>query len=211
MPAFIKQTNSAIGFGLSKEEAENDAYINSCIIGLSNDKEQRFIKRREELHPWMPLPNVLHISGVGCLVYENRKIKETASGKTIVVAATGNAIFQYIALLFGRKLSYTDIVCVLREELDTFFLNISNEFVPIRDMPIIQTQRESADFIPTVLYRTNAGFIIGCVDNYIGIKYIGEDCFYVMSVSKVSEQVDALYRLLYRTGKILIDDAVEDL
>lgn len=211
MPAFIKQTNTSIGFGVTREEAENDAYINACTVDLSNDKEKRFISRRTELHPWMPLSNMLHISGVGCLVYENRKIRETASGKTIVVAATGNAIFRYMSILFGERLSYTDIVCVLREEIDTFFANISNEFVPIGQMPIIQTQRESAGFIPNVLYKTNAGFVIGCVNNYVGIRHIGEDCFYVTEVNKSVEQLDAIYRLLYRTGKVLVDDEVREL
>ena len=131
-------------------------------------------------------------------------------GRRQYQAALSKGEHPYLPVL-DDILSYTDIVCVLREEIDTFFTNISNEFVPIGQMPIIQTQRESAGFIPNVLYKTNAGFVIGCVNNYVGIRHIGEDCFYVTEVNKSVEQLDAIYRLLYRTGKVLVDDEVREL
>lgn len=211
MPAFIKTTKTSVGFGISSDEANEDAYINACTISLANDVENKFRKRREELHPWMPLPNVLHISGIGCLVYENKKITETASGTTVIVASTGISVFQYLSILFERRLKYTDIVCTVRAEFDTFFTNISDEFMTIKDMPLIQTQRESADFEPRVLYGTDSGITIGCTDGYAGIKYSGEDCYYVCPINKVSDQMHAIHRLLYRTGSIIIGDRIEEL
>lgn len=210
MPSFIKQTGHSIGFGLTSDEATDDAYVNACILSLANDDKQKFVNRREELHPWMPTANVLHISSIGCLVYKDMKITETRTGKTIMIAATGISIFQYLAALFGTRLSYTDIVCVLREELDTFFQNISTDFVMLKNMSVIQVQRESADFIPDVLYRTNAQFIIGVVEDYVGIKYVGEDCYYVCFIQDSSAVIAALHRLLYRTGNVLVDDRLEE-
>lgn len=208
MLAFMKMSYDSVGYGITESEAAEDAYINSCTRSLSNDTEMRFKDRRDELHPWMPLPNMLHISGVGCLVYENKQIRETASGNRVAVASTGGSIFRYLANLFGRKLSYTDIVCVLREEIDTFFLNISKEFIPIKDMQIISTQSESYNFAPKALYKTNSNFIIGCDVGYVGIRYQGESNYYVCSVTSQVEQINALYRLLYRTGSVLIGDRV---
>lgn len=211
MPVFIEQKQTAIGFGISRAEAKEDLYNNACMVTLANDTKGVFAKRREELHPWMPLPNMLHISGVGCLLYEDMKITETSTNKTIVVAATGASIFRYLSVLFEDKLSYTDIICVLREEIDTFFLNISEEFTPISSLQVIQVQKESDDFIPSAIYSTSYNFVIGCVEDAIGIKYSGEDCYYVAQVNKSSEQIDSLYRLLYRTGYILVNDKVVEL
>lgn len=208
MLAFMKMAYDSVGYGITEEEATEDAYINSCTRSLNNDVEMRFKNRREELHPWMPLPNMLHISSVGCLVYENKQILETASGNRLVVASTGGSIFRYLANLFGRRLTYTDIVCVLREEIDTFFLNISKEFTPIKDMQIISTQSESYNFSPRALYKTNSNFTIGCDVGYVGIRYQGETNYYVCGVESQAEQINALYRLLYRTGNVLIGDKV---
>lgn len=211
MPVFIKQTASSVGFGITQAEATEDAYNNACMISLSNDSKNKFAERRKALHPWMPLPTMLHISGVGCLYYKDMKITETATNKSVIVAATGTSIFQYLSLLFTNRLTYTDIICVLREEIDTFFQNISEEFIPISSLPIIQTQKETADFIPEAVYSTSYNFVIGCASDKIGIKYSGEDCYYVIQVNSSSEQMDALYRLLYRTGYVLVEDKVIEL
>jgi len=210
MPNFIKQLGSSIGFGLTRVEAEEDAYINSCIISLSNDTEQIFKQRREQLKPWMPTPVMVHISGVGCLSYEDGIIAETNSGNRVVVASTGTSIFYYLSELFGKHLSYTDIVCVLREEFDTFFQNISEDFITIQNMDIIQCQQETISFVPTTMYNTSCGFVIGCSDNAIGIKFQGEDSYYISQVEDVNEQIFALHRLMYRTGTSLREKYSEE-
>lgn len=211
MGAFVRQNYGSVGFGVSVDEAVEDAYINACSVSLSNDSKGIFIKRREEIHPWMPTPHMLHLSGIGCLVYENATIREVASGNEVIVAATNNSLFYYLAELFGTRLSYTDVVCVLRDEIDTFFTNISKDFVPIRSMPIIQVQSETDDFALDVIYRTSADITIGCTESVIGIKFLGEDVYYTCPIESTLQQVGALHRLLYRTGFVLTDEGLQEL
>lgn len=207
----IAQTKNSIGFGLSYEEATADAYVNSCMVSLQNDKDGIFTKRRKEISPWMPKANMLHLSGIGCLIYEEMKITETGTGKQVLVATTGDSIFFYLAELFGDKLSYSDIVCVIREEIDAFFTNISNEFILIEDMSLIQVQQESVNFKPDVLYTTEFNFAIGCSEDTIGLKWQGEDCYYTAHIDNTTQQITELYRLLYRSGYIVINGTLKEL
>lgn len=211
MGAFVKQNYGSVGFGVSADEAVEDAYINACSVSLSNDTKGIFTKRRNEIHPWMPTPHMLHLSGIGCLVYENATIRETKSGNEVIVAAADNSMFYYLAELFGTTLSYTDVVCVLRNEIDTFFTNISKDFVPISAMPIIQVQTETDDFALEVVYKTSADMMIGCTDSVIGIKFLGEDVYYTCPIESSKQQIGALHRLLYRTGFVLSDDKLLEL
>lgn len=211
MPGYIKQSKHSIGFGLTQEEATIDAYVGSCIPTLLSDTDGRFTERRKELCPWMPTSSMLHISGVGCLVYDDGKITETRSGKQVIVAATGDSIFYYLSTLFGGRLSYTDIVCVLREEIDTFFQNISKDFVSIESMPIIQVQQESVNYKPTVIYTTSFNFVVGCSENIVGLKWHGEDSYYTCNVDNSTQQITTLYRLLYRSGYTIVEDELVEL
>ncbi len=211
MGAFIRQKYNSIGFGVSVDEALEDAYINACSVSLSNDVNGLFTKRRKEIHPWMPTPHMLHLSGIGCLVYDSATIKEMNSGNEVIVAATNNSIFYYLAELFGNVLSYTDIICVLREELDIFFTNISTDFIPISAMPVIQVQSETDDFSLDVLYKTSLDFMIGCTESMIGVKYLGEDVYYTCPIESTLQQIGALHRLLYRTGFVYSNNELLEL
>lgn len=204
MPSYIKQSKRSIGFGVSMNEALEDAYVNSCIGDISMDTKGIFIKRREQICPWMPKSNMLHLSGIGCLVYDKGKITETRTGKQVLVAATRDSVFYYLSTLFGDRLSYSDIVCVLRNELDTFFTNISKEFIPITDLPLIQVQQEDS-FRPVSVYYTTFNFMIGYSDDAVGVRWTGDDCYYTINVDDSTQQLPALYRLLYRGGYTIVD------
>ena len=210
MPIHIKQLENSIGFGVTPEDAEVDAYINMCKVSLSNDFKSKYSKKREETHPWLPKPTMLHISGVGCLWYHDTKITETKSSKSLVVSHTGPSIFTYLSELFGSALSYTDIVCTYREEIDAFFMNISKDFIPVKNMPIVQILRESDSFIPEVVYSTRFGFSIGITDNEVGIRFLGEDCYYLIPVASTEFQMDAVYYLLSRAGYALQEGRLID-
>lgn len=211
MGAFVRQRYNSIGFGISPEEALEDAYINACSANIASDTTGVFNRRRSEIHPWMPTKYMLHLSDIGCLVYENARIREVKSGKEVIMAATDNSMFYYLAELFENRLSYTDIVCVLREEIDTFFTNISKDFIPIKNMPIIQVQTENDEFALDVIYRTSLDFTIGCTEDMIGIKYVGEDVYYTCPIVSPKQQIGALHRLLYRTGFAFVDDVLLEL
>lgn len=211
MSCYVKQSKRSIGFGTSMIEATDDAYVNSCINDLSMDTNGLFIKRREEICPWMPKSNMLHLSGIGCLVYDKGYITETKTNKKVLVAATGDSIFYYLNELFGAQLSYSDIICTLREEIDTFFKNISKDFVSIADMPIIQVQQESASFQPLAIYTTKFDFVIGCSEQLIGVKWFGDDCYYTVSIDDSTQQITALYRILARCGYTIVDDELIEL
>lgn len=203
--SYIVSINNIFGFGLTREEAENDYYINKCKQDLSNDDENRYVERRRQLHPWMPKENRLHISDVGYLTFEGNVIREERTGKEILPIYKKNSIFFIMSVLFGNILTYEDITVVLREELDAFFNNISTEFISIKDMSTIYISSQETGFIPSIEYNSSKlGVTIGVDKNQIGLCLHGSHEYYVCDYYD-NHQMEALSYLGYRTGILLTE------
>ena len=50
-----------VGFGSDKSEAKQDLFFNLCRQNIKADKSGKFLRRKKELHPWMPRKNIISI------------------------------------------------------------------------------------------------------------------------------------------------------
>lgn len=176
---YVVTRDGCVGFGDDYESAEYDLYLNLCRRDFKYDKGE-FLKRRQELKPWMPRENMLHIAGVGCLVYEDFKLTNTKTGKSVPVNTYKYAICYHLMNLVGDMLSYTDIMIVLRPELDKLFSSISDQFVKLEDMPSIQLLGKVNGFNPDVLYHIGDDIVIGISDTMIGMRTVYEEFFHAV-------------------------------
>lgn len=187
-----------IGFGVTQEEAVSDWYINRCRDNLEYDTENKFKSKREIYKPWFPQSNMLHISTVGCLIYKEGKLWNTKSKQSIAVDTTGYNIYYYLYNIIGNNLSYSDIFVTLHKEISEFFKNISNEFVPLKQYPIIKISERGVNFNPEVIYSLNSEIFIGYDRHYIGLKFLGEDFYYIVELEDKKDTLGILCYLSYR-------------
>lgn len=189
-----------IGFGLDAEEAENDWYVNKCKESLALDAERRFTRRLQELKPWLPNEDMLHITGVGCLVYKDGELTETRTSRRVRIGKKEFEMFYYLSKVLGDALSYTDIVVVLQRELNQFFYNISNQFIPIGEYPIVKVAERSDHFNPETIYYTTSGALIGCTGQYVGLKELGDEQYHIAESFGKENMRGILSYIGYRVG-----------
>lgn len=197
-----------IGFGFTSESAELDLKINQLRHDITKDSEGVYLKRRKELSPWMPTNNILHISGVGCLVYEGLTLTEVKSGRSVTISRKAGLIFYYLGKLFGNLLSYTDIMVVLRPELDRLFQNISTEFTKLENFPYVMLKNAFNGFKPNVTYTLDTGHVIGVDDDMVGIKVLGEDMYHVADIDD-APIITTLAYIGYKLGLIIYEGVLE--
>lgn len=189
-----------VGFGLTAEEAQRDWYINRCRESLEDDTEKLYAARRNELGAWIPCNGVLHISGVGCLMYQNGLLSESKSGRTVRISRKGYSIYTYLSELFGDRLSYEDIAVCVQDEVSAFFRGISEEFYPLREYPAVKVAERNAQFNPEVVYNLRNGVLVGDGGGVIGMKVMGDEQYHLLEVDSVGNKYDALMYLCYRLG-----------
>lgn len=189
-----------VGFGLTAEEAEQDWYINRCRETLEDDTEKRYTDRRKELGAWIPSIGILHISGVGCLIYKEGQISENRYGHKVRLFRKGYSIYTYMSELFGDRLSYEDIAVCIQDEVSMFFRGISEEFHPLREYPVVKVAERNAQFNPDVVYTLNNGILVGDSGNVIGMKVIGDEQYHLLEIDSMENKYDALMYLCYRLG-----------
>ena len=205
---FYVTNGDTIGFGETNELAEEDLYINACRKDIANDTKQVFVSRREELMPWRPKANMLHLNGCGCLVYENNRLTNTKTDKSITIRSSKDNIFYYIAELFGNSLSYEDIVIVLQKDFDDFFRAVIPGVRLIRDMPIIRVADSSLGFRPECTYTFGTGVIIGIASDMVGVKRMGDDMFYILDQSDYSSTITDCAYICYKLGVLFTKEGV---
>lgn len=192
--------NRQVGFGLTKEDAEKDWYINMCREDIANDTEHWYTDRVAELSAWLPTESLLHISGVGCLEYRKGVLREERSGKSVPVRRKGYSIYSYLTELFGDSLSYEDIAVCIQEPLTKFFRGISEEFHPLREYPFVKVAERNEQFNPEVIYMLRNGVIVGSSKDIIGMKLLGDEQYHLLELDVLQNRYDAMMYLRYRLG-----------
>lgn len=206
---YMSTSKTAVGFGETKEEADRDLLVNELKNGTLNQLTPEFVERRKVLSPWMPKENMLHISSVGCLVYDGQNIIEQKSGRSRSVINTDFGIYDYLSNLVGGLLTYEDITVVLRQEINKFFGNISKSFIRIEDMPIVRLLNASTGFIPNTIYNTDCSLLIGVqAGQTLGMKYIGSDYFYCIDIENTPKYIPLIPYLGYRLDTIITRERI---
>lgn len=206
---YVITRNEAVGFGISKKEAEQDLMINLAKSG--NATTLLIDKRWQQLRPWHPTKYILHLSDVGALLYIPAEFALMNTKTNKKVGLSNRSIYYYVSSLYGAALSYLDVTVVLRKEIDEFFTSITSGFLKISNHPVIKLANSETGFEPFVTYSLAMGGLVGISnENEIGFKYVGENYFYVTDFTPFQDCTSALAYILHRTPDfILIDDKIE--
>lgn len=189
------------GFGQTEDEANEDALINRLRRESKSQLEEPYLSRKEELYPWFPLSNMLHISGVGCLIYENNTIWNTRNNKSVVINESPYFMCEALQALVGADLSYTDVVLVLEKELGVFFTRASSKILPIEEYPSITVLESINGFEPNIIYSLNDGdVLVGVSATAVGLKEFGDEKYYVVPLECKDDLVGLVSYLAYRVG-----------
>lgn len=205
----MKLEKGQVGFGINESDARQDLLFNLCKQNIMEDKSGRFIKRRKELHPWLPKRNMLHLTGVGCLLYDRYSLTNTVTHKTIPVHCYDKTIYYYLAELFGEFLTYTDIAIVLQPELNEFFKNISCRFIELNQYPYIEVTDRSSGFSPNTVYTIQNDIIVATSTTTLGVKLYGSDYYYVVPYESDMDIMSMISYVGYRIGAVISKSEVK--
>ena len=198
-----------VGFGSDKSEAKQDLFFNLCRQNIKADKSGKFLRRKKELHPWMPRKNMLHLTGIGCLVYDKYCLTNTATNKTLPVHYYDMAIYYYLAELFSDMLSYTDIAIVLQSEINQFFREISYRFLELEQYPYIEVTDRNSGFNPSIVYSIKNDIVIGVNSTTLGVKFYGSEYYYVVPYKRGEDIMSRISYIGYRMGVIISKSEVK--
>lgn len=206
MARICRTQGSYIGFGEDEEEIERDLYINKCKHDISLDERDLYKGRRNELLPWLPTKNVLHISNVGCLILDLNSVFNH-EGKQVEIIESSNP-FRYIAELFGTSVSYEDIIVVLRESIDELFEEevYVNRLV---DLPIIRLESLNLGFVVETLYQCDQGLLIAITKDAVGLKFVGDEYFHVVDMIEGDDVLSLIAYIGYKIGIVLSERGIE--
>lgn len=128
-----------VGFGLTQSDAMKDLQFN---IERSGKFSASRLKRREEIHAWLPKPNLIHVTGVGSILYDDNFFINLQTGRK--VRARIKPLSHYLCLFsaFDGKLSYEDFTITISPEVNKFLGNISDKFLQLCDFPYIKPVEE---------------------------------------------------------------------
>lgn len=208
MFGYCVSRDGSLGFGLTDDEAVNDAYTNKCRCNLRADNENRFGARVKELSLWLPTDYMLHISGVGCLTFKNGFLVDLRSNRKVMVEDGAN-VYYYCAQLFGPLLSYTDITCVLGQQLEKYVQGYSRRLIAVSNLPIVQVVNQGNDFNPDVIYTFGQSFIVGVSEHMLGVKGLDDEAYYVVPINRRDEIRFLLPYLGYRANYIISERSWE--
>lgn len=206
MSNFVISRKNIVAFGQDIEDAEYEWKMRYYMHYPEEINSSEYAIRVLQLHPWRPTSKHLQISSVGCLKSVNNLIVETASGKSVLITQKKYSIFQYIMSLLGNKVTYEDIVVVLRENLNAFFREISKEFVPIEEYPQILCINEDNGFDPGVTYTLGENAVVGISNEYVGIKVKGYEYFYAVELNNEAYEAALIAYIAYRAGMVFNDE-----
>lgn len=129
-----------VGYGIDKEEAAAELMFNLIRNNITLSKE--YMRRRNEIFAWLPLPNVLSIKGKTTIVYKDGTLQDTVTGEIIQVQPLPLSHYLYLYYLLGRYLSFEDFTITIAEEVNKFLNNISPDFGNIDDFPYLEINND---------------------------------------------------------------------
>ena len=70
-----------VGFGLTQSDAMKDLQFN---LERSGKLSASRLERRKEIHAWLPKPHLLHVKGIGAMLYDNNFFISISISRTSV-------------------------------------------------------------------------------------------------------------------------------
>lgn len=193
-----KHLNGYVGYGSSEEEAINSCEVISVlknptnIIGFNGLED-----RRNELSPWAPKANTLHIHDVGYIKHYNGMLLVNDIGVRVTTS-----IFEMLYKCFSNYISMVDVSLCAIELQDFFKLNnikvgkLSNYDQVVPDDIDLDGDISVESYIVLEEYS-----IIMFNINKVAVKRNSEELFWSCTYNdKVSSLLDTIYYIAYVRG-----------
>ena len=129
------QKTKIMGFGSTEVEAEEELRFNMARHDIGSDVSGIYLKRRQELYSWMPLPTLFAIKSIGSVSYEKGYLQNTVTKKVIEVEPKPLAHYMYLYYILDGKVSFEDFTITMAKEVNSFLSNISDCFGTLDDFP----------------------------------------------------------------------------
>lgn len=123
-----------VGLGLTPEEARESMRF---YVERSGKLSQETLKRRKEIHTWLPRPNILHVTGVGAIQYKDNRFINLVTGRKVPVYVKPLSHYLCLYSAFDGRLSFKDFTVTISQEVNRFLSNISDKFLTLDDFPYI--------------------------------------------------------------------------
>lgn len=189
------QKTKIMGFGSTEEEAEEELRFNMARHDINSDTSGYYLKRRQELYSWMPLPTLLAIKSLGSISYTNGILQNTVTKKIIEVEPKPLAHYLYLYYILDGKVSFKDFTVTMAKEVNGFLSNISPFFGTLDDFPY--TKPGSISDAVNIHYLkcggfvcdTNTGSILVCDGTHVLsvdlLDNIDKDCLISYGLAKL--------------------------
>lgn len=135
MKATLDRETGIVGLGITLEEAM--ASMRFYIERSGRISAEREI-RRKDIHAWLPRPYMLHVKGVGAILYEDNYFKNMKTGRKVRVQIKPLAHYLCLYSAFDGELSFEDFTLTIAPEVNQFLKNISDKFLTLNDFPYIK-------------------------------------------------------------------------
>lgn len=145
----VDRETKITGFGRTPEEAFASMRFN---VERSGRLSEERLERRKEIHAWLPKDNLLHVSGIGAILYEKGQFKNLVTGRTVKVLTKPLAHYLYLYSAFDGLISYEDFTITIAPEVNRFLSNISDRFLTLNDFPYISPVDS---FVTRAYHQTN--------------------------------------------------------
>lgn len=130
---FDKETR-IVGLGLTQEEAYTSMKF---YVERSGKITQEREKRRKKIHAWLPKENVIHVTGIGAVMYEKNYFVNLLTGRKVRMHAKALAHYLDLFSAFDGRISFEDFTLTIAPEVNEFLANISDKFQTLNDFPYI--------------------------------------------------------------------------
>lgn len=131
----VDKETRIVGLGLTPEEAMSDMLF---YVERSGRLSTEHLKRKKEIHTWIPNRQLIHVKGVGAVLYNGGVFENLRTGRR--VALINKPLSHYLGLYnaFDGLLSFEDFTLTLGAEVDRYLSGIYGGVGTVRDFPYIK-------------------------------------------------------------------------
>lgn len=135
MNVIIDRETRIAGLGLTTEEAMESMRF---YVERSGKLSTVRLERRKEIHPWLPRPNLLHVKGVGAILYRGNSFVNLKTGTEVMVVNKPMAHYLCLYSAFDGEISFEDFTITIAKEVNEFLSNVSGTYLSLNDFPYIK-------------------------------------------------------------------------
>lgn len=135
MNVVIDRETKIVGLGLTQSEAMESM---SFYVERSGKLTAARLARKKEIHAWLPKPNLLHVKGIGAILYRGNTFLNLRTNREVTVS--NKSMSHYLSLFnaFDGYISFEDFTITIADEVNEFLRNVLGVTVKLSEFPYIK-------------------------------------------------------------------------